>query len=75
MKPEKTMDSACELPAEWLSGKSHIGICAGACAPEVLVQDVIAQLKELGAVRVQESQSISENVVFPVPKVLNPDVS
>jgi 4-hydroxy-3-methylbut-2-enyl diphosphate reductase len=68
------VDNACELQVEWLSGKSHVGISAGASAPEVLVQDVIARLKELGAVSVQELQGISENVVFPVPKALNPDI-
>jgi 4-hydroxy-3-methylbut-2-enyl diphosphate reductase len=68
------VDNACELQAEWLSGKSHIGISAGASAPEVLVQDVITRLKELGAVSVRELEGISENVVFPVPKALNPDV-
>ena len=69
------VDNAGELQAEWLAGKSHIGITAGASAPEVLVQDVIARLKELGADNVQELQGIRENVVFPVPKSLNPDVS
>jgi 4-hydroxy-3-methylbut-2-enyl diphosphate reductase len=68
------VDNACELQAEWLSGKSHVGISAGASAPEVLVQDVIARLKELGAVSVQELQGISENVVFPLPKALNSGV-
>jgi 4-hydroxy-3-methylbut-2-enyl diphosphate reductase len=65
------VDSACELQAEWLSGKSHVGISAGASAPEVLVKDVISRLKELGALNVEELQGISENVVFPVPKALN----
>jgi 4-hydroxy-3-methylbut-2-enyl diphosphate reductase len=68
------VDAAAELQAEWLDGKRHVGITAGASAPEVLVQDVIARLKELGAASVQELKGISENVVFPVPKALNPDV-
>ena len=66
------VDNAAEVQAEWLSGKRHVGITAGASAPEVLVQDVIARLKELGAASVQELQGISENVVFPLPKALNP---
>jgi 4-hydroxy-3-methylbut-2-enyl diphosphate reductase len=69
------VDNAGELQAEWLSGKSHVGISAGASAPEVLVQDVITRLKELGAASVCELQGISENVMFPVPKALNLDVS
>ena len=67
------VDNASELQAEWLLGKSHIGISAGASAPEVLVQDLIVRLKELGAGSVQELQGIIENVVFPVPKSLKQD--
>jgi 4-hydroxy-3-methylbut-2-enyl diphosphate reductase len=72
--PAYLVDNAGELQAEWLLGKSHIGISAGASAPEVLVQDVIARLKVLGAESVQELQGIYENVVFPLPKALSLDV-
>jgi len=68
--PSYLVDNAKELKAEWLSGKLHIGISAGASAPEVLVQDVIARLKKLGAESVRELDGISENVVFPIPKGL-----
>lgn len=68
--PAYLVDNAGELQAEWLSGKFHIGISAGASAPEVLVQDVIARLQELGAESVRELDGISENVVFPIPKAL-----
>jgi len=68
--PSYLVDNAKELKAEWLSGKLHIGISAGASAPEVLVQDVIARLQELGAKTVRELDGISENVVFPIPKGL-----
>jgi 4-hydroxy-3-methylbut-2-enyl diphosphate reductase len=64
------VDNATELNPEWLQGKQHIGISAGASAPEVLVQDVIARLKELGASSVRELDGISENVVFSLPKAL-----
>ncbi len=70
--PAYLVDNATELDAAWLVGKHHIGIAAGASAPEVLVQEVIARLQELGATRVQELSGISENVVFPIPKALNP---
>lgn len=70
--PAYLVDNAAELDAAWLVGKRHIGIAAGASAPEVLVQEVIARLQELGASRVQELSGISENVVFPIPKALNP---
>jgi len=70
--PAYLVDNTGEIRAEWLEGKQHVGISAGASAPEVLVQEVISRLKELGALSVQELQGISENVVFPLPKALQP---
>ena len=68
--PAYLVDNASELQSEWLRGKLHVGISAGASAPEVLVQDVIARLLELGAQGVQELDGINENVVFALPKAL-----
>ena len=68
--PAYLVDNASELQPEWLQGKQRVGITAGASAPEVLVQEVIARLKELGAVNVREAEGIQENVVFPLPKAL-----
>ena len=67
----RMVDNASELRAEWLSGKSRIGVTAGASAPEQLVQEVIERLKGLGADEVCELQGIRENVSFPIPKQLN----
>ena len=68
--PAYLVDNASELKPEWLEGKQRVGITAGASAPEVLVQEVIARLKELGADSVHEAEGIRENVVFPLPKTL-----
>ncbi len=68
--PAYLVDNASELKEEWLTGKLHIGLTSGASAPEVLVQEVIARLKEMGATSVRELEGISENVVFPLPKAL-----
>jgi 4-hydroxy-3-methylbut-2-enyl diphosphate reductase len=73
--PAYLVDNATELQAEWLEAKQHIGLTAGASAPEVLVQEVITRLKQLGVARVHELHGISENVVFPLPKALNPDAN
>jgi 4-hydroxy-3-methylbut-2-enyl diphosphate reductase len=69
--PAYLIDNAGELKQEWLQGKQRVGITAGASAPEVLVEAVIARLKELGADSVREADGIRENVVFPLPKALN----
>ncbi|MDO8465272.1 MAG: 4-hydroxy-3-methylbut-2-enyl diphosphate reductase [Gallionella sp.] len=66
------VDDAAGLQPEWFAGKSHIGVSAGASAPELLVQDVVARLREMGADSVTELQGIRENVVFPLPKSLQP---
>ena len=58
------------LEPQWLVGKQHIGVTAGASAPEVLVKRVIEQLKTLGAVSVRTMDGLVENVSFPLPKGL-----
>jgi 4-hydroxy-3-methylbut-2-en-1-yl diphosphate reductase len=68
--PSYMVDSPQELRAEWLEGKSRVGITAGASAPEVLVQDVVARVKALGAVSVRKMDGIVETVKFPLPKGL-----
>lgn len=69
--PAYLIDNASELKPEWLQGSPRVGITAGASAPEVLVQEVIARLKELGAISVREADGIRENVVFPLPRILS----
>lgn len=69
--PAFLVDNANELNPDWLAGKHAVGITAGASAPEVLVQEVIARLKQLGALSVREVEGISENVTFPLPKALS----
>jgi 4-hydroxy-3-methylbut-2-enyl diphosphate reductase len=66
------VDNADELRPEWVAGKHRIGVTAGASAPEVLVEAVIARLKVLGATRVTPLAGIEEHVVFSLPKALTP---
>jgi 4-hydroxy-3-methylbut-2-enyl diphosphate reductase len=65
------IDRPEELRAEWIAGKRTIGVTAGASAPEVLVQEVIFRLQQLGAKRVHEIEGIEENVTFPLPKSIS----
>jgi 4-hydroxy-3-methylbut-2-enyl diphosphate reductase len=64
------VDNAGELRPEWLAGKKRIGVTAGASAPEVLVEAVVARLKDLGALRVTALPGIEEDVVFSLPRAL-----
>lgn len=70
--PAYLVNDAEELLPEWFVGKARVGITAGASAPEVLVQGVVARMQELGVEDVTELQGIVENVVFPLPKALIP---
>ena len=69
--PSYLIDGPESIKPEWLQDKQTIGITAGASAPEVLVQDVIQRLKELGALSVRKVAGIEENVSFPLPKELS----
>ncbi len=64
------VDNASYLKAEWLIGKTKIGVSAGASAPEFLVKEVISKLQTLGAHEVQELHGVIESVVFQLPKNL-----
>jgi 4-hydroxy-3-methylbut-2-enyl diphosphate reductase len=65
------IDRADQLRPEWVAGKRSVGVTAGASAPEVLVQEVLARLAELGARDVRElDNGVEERVVFPMPKGL-----
>ncbi|WPP43842.1 4-hydroxy-3-methylbut-2-enyl diphosphate reductase [Pseudomonas sp. AN-1] len=68
--PAYLIDGADDLRREWFDGKLKIGITAGASAPEVLVQGVIARLREWGADEVCELDGEPENVTFAMPKEL-----
>ncbi|MBP7920703.1 MAG: 4-hydroxy-3-methylbut-2-enyl diphosphate reductase [Limnohabitans sp.] len=71
--PSYMVDHAGELQAEWLVGASKIGLTAGASAPDVLVQQVVSRLRELGAVSVRTLDGVQETVKFPLPKGLRHD--
>jgi 4-hydroxy-3-methylbut-2-enyl diphosphate reductase len=64
------IDSASQLQPEWVEGVAKIGVTAGASAPEILVGQVVARLKEWGGQIVSEKAGIQEKVVFSLPKEL-----
>ncbi|HEV2212006.1 MAG TPA: 4-hydroxy-3-methylbut-2-enyl diphosphate reductase, partial [Gammaproteobacteria bacterium] len=66
------IDGPEDLKREWFATAQAVGVTAGASAPEVLVQRVVAQLKDWGGKTVNETQGIPENVEFALPKVLRP---
>ncbi|QPK64257.1 4-hydroxy-3-methylbut-2-enyl diphosphate reductase [Methylomonas sp. LL1] len=71
-KSAHLIDTYKDMKQEWLAGIEVVGVTAGASAPEVLVQEVINQLKEWGgeSTVVRENKGIEEKVVFSIPKEL-----
>ncbi|WP_175944758.1 4-hydroxy-3-methylbut-2-enyl diphosphate reductase [Burkholderia pyrrocinia] len=65
------VDAPDQIDPAWVTGKRRIGVTAGASAPEVLAQAVIARLRELGVRNVRALDGIEENVSFPLPRGLN----
>lgn len=65
------VDNASQIKPEWLENSLRIGVTAGASAPEVLVQEVIASLRQLGARSVRALDGVEEAVTFPMPKGLS----
>ncbi|HKJ07802.1 MAG TPA: 4-hydroxy-3-methylbut-2-enyl diphosphate reductase [Gammaproteobacteria bacterium] len=64
------VDSADQIDREWVAGRSVVGVTAGASAPEVLVQEVVARLKSWGASEAEETEGRREKVVFSLPREL-----
>ena len=61
------VDSPDDLKPGWFEGKRSVGLTAGASAPDILVQQVIARLRALGAVTVRSIPGVEETVNFPLP--------
>jgi 4-hydroxy-3-methylbut-2-enyl diphosphate reductase len=64
------IDGPDDIRPEWLAGAQRIGLTAGASAPEVLVQRVVARLQEWGAQLAPEQVGEPETIIFPLPKPL-----
>ena len=68
--PAYLIDNAAGIEPTWLEGKRRIGVTAGASAPEILVAEVIARLKELSQGAVRDLDGVPEKVTFPLPREL-----
>lgn len=68
--PAYLIDGAADLKREWFAENARVGVTAGASAPEVLVQEVINQLRDWGALVAEELDGRQENVTFSMPKEL-----
>ncbi|RUO79814.1 4-hydroxy-3-methylbut-2-enyl diphosphate reductase [Idiomarina tyrosinivorans] len=68
--PAYLIDDASMIERAWLEGKDRVAVTAGASAPEMLVQEVVAQLQAWGGKTVQERAGREENITFSIPPEL-----
>lgn len=64
------IEDASQLKPEWLVDVRSVGVSAGASAPDVLVQDLVARLQELKDIQVELMAGVEENVRFRLPPEL-----
>lgn len=68
--PSYLIDDARALDPKWLADAKSIGVTAGASAPEELVQELIARLRDFGNLELELLDGIKENVYFKLPEQL-----
>ncbi|RXS43954.1 4-hydroxy-3-methylbut-2-enyl diphosphate reductase [Idiomarina sp. 29L] len=70
--PAYLIDDASCIDKSWLEDKEKVAVTAGASAPEVLVQEVIAKLQSWGGKTAVELSGREENITFSIPPELRP---
>jgi len=68
------VDAASELDEAWFDGATTVGVTSGASVPDILVEDVLAALKDLGFATVEEVTTAEETLVFALPPELRRDI-
>jgi 4-hydroxy-3-methylbut-2-en-1-yl diphosphate reductase len=74
-KAAHRIDYASEIKQEWLDGVASVGVSSGASVPEVLVEEVLADLADAGYGTVEEVRTAHEDLMFSLPKELRTDPS
>jgi 4-hydroxy-3-methylbut-2-enyl diphosphate reductase len=72
-KAAHRVDYATEIRQEWLDGVGCVGVTSGASVPEVLVQEVLAELADAGYRDVETVVTAEEDLMFSLPKELRTD--
>ena len=64
------IEDAAALDRRWLEGARSVGITAGASAPDILVEELVARLREMAGAEVEFLPGVTENVRFRMPAQL-----
>lgn len=68
--PAHMIQRATDIDPAWLDGIATVGLTAGASAPEQLVNEVVARIKELRDVGAEEIVTTKEHMIFKLPRQL-----
>ncbi|MCS6711169.1 4-hydroxy-3-methylbut-2-enyl diphosphate reductase [Brachybacterium sp. EF45031] len=68
------IDTVAELRDEWFDGVSTVGVTSGASVPEVLVQDLLAELERRGYGDVETVRTATEDLMFSLPRELRQEM-
>ena len=68
------VDTYRELDPAWFEGARTVGLTSGASVPELLVDEVLAWLREQGFGAVEEVTTAEESLVFALPPELRRDL-
>jgi 4-hydroxy-3-methylbut-2-enyl diphosphate reductase len=66
--PAKLVDGSADIDPGWLVGKTRIGLTAGASAPEILIEEIVEQLRRLGVDAIHHMNGVRETASFPLPR-------
>ena len=73
--PSYLVDRAADIQLDWLANCHHIGITAGASAPELIVAEIVDFLNQKGFQQIAELEGRKETIHFSLPKELKRAVS
>lgn len=73
-KASYLIDYAAEVKEEWFVGVETIGVSSGASVPEILVTDLLNDLKNRGYSDVETVTAMEEHLLFSIPPELRKDL-
>jgi 4-hydroxy-3-methylbut-2-enyl diphosphate reductase len=73
-KASYLIDYAAEVRDEWFIGVETIGVTSGASVPEILVTDLLNELKNRGYGDVETVTAMEEHLLFAIPPELRKDL-
>ncbi|WP_045835308.1 4-hydroxy-3-methylbut-2-enyl diphosphate reductase [Hyphomicrobium sp. 99] len=68
--PSYLVADGSEVDPAWLAGMNVVGVTAGASAPDVLVEDVLATIGRISPIEIEILDGVEEKITFRLPPEL-----